>query len=93
MQQINRVLRDLRRSILRARMVPLAETFNQMPLVVRDLARATQKEGQLVLRGENSEVDKLLVERLLEPLIHLVRNAIIHGIETTRRTSSSRKAE
>jgi two-component system, chemotaxis family, sensor kinase CheA len=80
--QINRVLRDLRRSILRARMVPLSETFNQMPLVVRDLSRASQKEVRLVVRGENTEVDKLLVERLREPLIHLVRNAIIHGIET-----------
>jgi two-component system chemotaxis sensor kinase CheA len=62
-------------------MVPLAETFNRMPLVVRDLARTSQKEVRLVIQGENTEVDKQLVERLLDPLIHLVRNAITHGIE------------
>jgi two-component system, chemotaxis family, sensor kinase CheA len=80
--QISRTLRDLRRSVLRARMVPLAEVFNHMPLVARDLARSTQKEIRLVVQGEETELDKLLVERLLEPLIHLMRNAIIHGIET-----------
>jgi two-component system, chemotaxis family, sensor kinase CheA len=80
-RQLARALRNLRRSILRARMVPLREVFAQMPLVVRDLARTYQKEVRLVLQGEEIEVDKLLVERLLDPLIHLVRNAITHGIE------------
>jgi two-component system chemotaxis sensor kinase CheA len=81
-QQFGRSLRDLRRAILHARMVPLAETFKRMPLVARDLARASQKEVRLVIQGETTEVDKLLVERILDPLIHLVRNAITHGIET-----------
>jgi two-component system chemotaxis sensor kinase CheA len=53
-----------------------------MPLAVRDLARGYGKEVQLILEGENTQVDRILVERLLEPLLHLVRNAITHGIET-----------
>lgn len=80
--QMGRKMRGLRQAILHARMVPLAETFNHMPLVVRDLARASQKEVRIEIQGEMVEVDKLLVERLLDPLIHLVRNAITHGIET-----------
>jgi two-component system chemotaxis sensor kinase CheA len=80
-RQLARALRNLRRSILRTRMVPLREAFGQMPLVARDLARMYEKEVRLVLQGEEIEVDKLLVERLLDPLIHLVRNAITHGIE------------
>ena len=80
-QQLGRTLRDLRRAILRARMVPLAEVFNHMPLVVRDVARSTGKSARLKVEGENAEVDKMLVERLLDPLIHLLRNAVIHGIE------------
>ena len=80
-QQMGRTLRDLRRAILYARMVPLGEAFNQMPLVARDLARASQKEVRLIIQGETTELDKMLVERLLDPLIHLVRNAITHGIE------------
>lgn len=79
--QMGRTLRDMRRAILHARMVPLGEAFNQMPLVARDLARASQKEVRMVIQGETTELDKMLVERLLDPLIHLVRNAITHGIE------------
>ena len=81
-QQMSRTLRDMRRAILHARMVPLGEAFNQMPLVARDLARASQKEVRMVIQGETTELDKMLVERLLDPLIHLVRNAITHGIES-----------
>lgn len=81
-QQMGRTLRDMRRAILHARMVPLGEAFNQMPLVARDLARASQKEVRMVIQGETTELDKMLVERLLDPLIHLVRNAITHGIES-----------
>ena len=80
-QQNGRVLRNLRRAVMRARLVPLSESFNHMPLVVRDLVRSTGKEVHLQMEGETTEVDKALVERLLDPLIHLVRNALIHGFE------------
>ncbi len=80
--QMERNLRELRQATTRARMVPLAYVFGHMPLVVRNLARASHKEVRLVLEGENTEIDRILVERLLDPLLHLVRNAIMHGVET-----------
>lgn len=81
LERMERNLRDLRASILRARLVPLAEAFGPMPLAVRDLARAMQKEAHVVMEGEETEIDKDVVERLLNPLLHLVRNAVAHGIE------------
>jgi two-component system, chemotaxis family, sensor kinase CheA len=81
-EQMGRYLRDLRQGVMRARMIPLAEVFSHMPLAVRELARSTNKEVGLVMKGEGIEIDKMMVERLLDPLLHLVRNAISHGIET-----------
>ena len=80
---LGRSLRDLRTAITRVRLVPIAEIFTRMPFVVRDLARESGKEVQLVLEGQHTEIDKYLVERLKEPLLHLVRNALSHGIETS----------
>lgn len=80
--RLDRSLRDLSQAVVRARMVPLAEVFSHMPLAVRDLARASGKDVRLVMHGETTEVDKQLVEGLLDPLLHLVRNAIAHGLET-----------
>jgi two-component system, chemotaxis family, sensor kinase CheA len=79
--QMDRNLRELRQAVMHARMVPLAEVFSHFPLVVRDLARASGKQVRLEIEGEKTEIDKFLVERLLNPLLHLVRNAIMHGIE------------
>jgi two-component system, chemotaxis family, sensor kinase CheA len=79
--QLDRNLRDMRFGVMRARMVPLSEVFNHMPLAVRDLARVQGKEVRLVVEGEQTEIDKMLVEHLLDPLLHLIRNAITHGIE------------
>jgi two-component system, chemotaxis family, sensor kinase CheA len=79
--RMQRQLRDLRRSIMSARMSPLSEVFSHMPLAVRDLARSSRKEVTLKLEGEQTRIDKQLVDRLLQPLLHLVRNAITHGIE------------
>jgi two-component system chemotaxis sensor kinase CheA len=81
LSRMERSLRELRGEVVRTRMVPLGEVFGLMPMVVRDLARASGKEIHLMMEGEATRVDKLLVERLLDPLLHLVRNAISHGIE------------
>ena len=80
--RIERQLRDLRQAVTRARMVPLSEVFGRMPLAVRDLARSSHCQVRLVLEGEDTQVDKVLVERLLDPLLHLVRNALAHGLES-----------
>lgn len=81
--RLARSLRELRRGIARVRLVPIAEIFSRIPLVVRDLSASSDKRVRVVLEGHRTEVDKYLVERLKEPLLHLVRNAFSHGIETS----------
>jgi two-component system chemotaxis sensor kinase CheA len=78
---IERQLRNLRDGVMRVRMIPIGEIFERMKFVARDLSRETGKRINLEITGENTEVDKLLVERMLDPLLHLVRNAVSHGIE------------
>lgn len=78
---IERQLRDLREGVLRVRMVPVGEIFERMRFVIRDLSREYQKQINLELSGQDTEIDKLLIERMIDPLMHLVRNAISHGLE------------
>lgn len=86
LQEINQVmereLRALREGVMRVRMVPFSEIFERMRFVVRDLARENKKKIDLELIGEETEIDKFLVERMMDPILHLVRNAISHGLET-----------
>jgi two-component system chemotaxis sensor kinase CheA len=77
-----RSLRQLREAVVRVRLVPMLEIFSRLPFVVRDLTRNTDKDVRLELEGQDTEVDKYLVERLREPLLHLVRNCVSHGTET-----------
>ncbi|BBL74724.1 chemotaxis protein CheA [Methylomagnum ishizawai] len=76
------VTSDLQLSVMKTRMQPIKKVFGRFPRVVRDLARSLNKEVQLELRGEETDLDKNLVEALADPLVHLVRNAVDHGIET-----------
>ena len=80
-ESIERQLRELREGVMRVRLVPVAEIFRRMPFVVRDLARDNGKRVQLDLAGQSTEIDKFLIERMMDPVLHLVRNAISHGIE------------
>src|SRR6185436_18571289 len=68
--------------VLRVRMVPIGEVFERMQFVVRDLARESGKKIRLELSGQGTEIDKLLVERMMDPLLHLVRNAVSHGMQS-----------
>ena len=79
---IDRQLRTLREGIMRVRLVPVGEIFRRMPFVVRDLARETGKRVRMELQGQSTEIDKFLIERMMDPVLHLVRNAVSHGIET-----------
>lgn len=72
---------DLQSAVMQTRMQPIKKVFGRFPRVVRDLARNLKKEVNLVLRGEDTDLDKNLVEALSDPLVHLVRNAVDHGIE------------
>lgn len=85
LQEINltleRQLRDLREGVMGVRLVPIGDVFARMQFVVRDLVRETKKQVQLDSEGQETEIDKFVVERMMDPLLHLVRNAISHGIE------------
>ena len=77
-----RVLGDLQRSVMKIRMVPVEQLFRRFPRMVRDVARQCGKEVDLVLRGQDTDLDKSLLDAIAEPLTHLVRNAVSHGIES-----------
>ncbi|HEU4562607.1 MAG TPA: chemotaxis protein CheA [Longimicrobium sp.] len=79
---MERQLRELREGVMRVRLVPVGDAFERMRFVVRDVANAVGKDVRVELRGQDTELDKLVVERMMEPLLHLVRNAVSHGIET-----------
>jgi two-component system chemotaxis sensor kinase CheA len=80
-EAIEREIRELRDGVMRVRMVPVGEIFRRMPFVVRDLARETARSVTLRLSGQDTKIDKFLVERMMDPVLHLVRNAVSHGIE------------
>ncbi|MGM0671504.1 chemotaxis protein CheW [Thioalkalivibrio sp.] len=76
------VTSDLQTSVMKTRMQPVKKVFNRFPRVIRDLSRNLGKEIELEIFGEDTDLDKNLVEALSDPLVHLVRNAVDHGIET-----------
>ncbi|UCH30216.1 MAG: chemotaxis protein CheA [Myxococcales bacterium] len=80
-RSFERQLSELRTGILDVRMVPLGQVFNKLARIVRQAAREHDKQVRLVVTGADTEVDKLIVEELTDPLMHLIRNAIDHGIE------------
>ena len=87
----DRLLRDLYDNVMRSRMVAVGPTFRRHLRTVRDLARTTGKQVQLVLEGEETEVDMSVVEALSDPLVHMIRNAIDHGIETPDQRAAAGK--
>jgi len=78
---LDMVTSGLQAAVMKTRMQPIKKVFGRFPRVVRDMARNLNKEVELVLRGEETDLDKNLVEALADPLVHLVRNAVDHGIE------------
>ena len=91
---IDRQLRTLREGIMRVRLVPIGEIFRRMPFVVRDLARESGKKVTLNLHGQSTEIDKYLIERMMDPVLHLVRNAVSHGIEPSEtRVANGKRPE
>ncbi|MBA1200864.1 chemotaxis protein CheA [Pseudomonas capeferrum] len=86
------VTADLQTAVMKTRMQPIKKVFGRFPRLVRDLARQLKKEINLELVGEETDLDKNLVEALADPLVHLVRNAVDHGIETPEERESSGKS-
>lgn len=79
--ELERVAEDLQNAVLRMRMQPVGKLFSRFPRIVRDLARQLGKDIELVTEGEDTDIDRTVVEALADPLVHLLRNAVDHGIE------------
>jgi two-component system chemotaxis sensor kinase CheA len=73
--------RDLQESVMQVRMLPISSAFSRLPRLVRDLSKKLNKDIDLVLEGETTELDKTVLERMIDPLVHLVRNGLDHGLE------------
>jgi two-component system chemotaxis sensor kinase CheA len=78
---IDHLTRQIHSGIMRTRMVPIAVLFNKFPGIVRNLARERNKQVELVVEGEDTELDKTVIEQIYDPMVHLLRNAVDHGIE------------
>jgi two-component system, chemotaxis family, sensor kinase CheA len=90
----SRVLNDLQRSVMKVRMVPVEQLFRRFPRMVRDVAKQCDRQVNLVLNGQDTALDKSLLDAIAEPLTHLVRNAIGHGIESAEeRTRAGKPAQ
>ncbi|RKX41413.1 MAG: chemotaxis protein CheA, partial [Thermotogae bacterium] len=80
--QLSRITLDLQNIVMKVRMVPIAFVFNRFPRMVRDLSKKMGKEVNFIIKGEETELDRTFVEEIGEPILHLLRNAIDHGIES-----------
>ena len=80
--QLSRITLDLQNIVMKIRMVPIAFVFNRFPRMVRDLSKKMGKEVNFIIKGEETELDRTFVEEIGEPILHLLRNAIDHGIES-----------
>lgn len=80
-RNLDRRLNELQKSVIEIRMVPVGQIYSKVSRAVRKIARDVSKEIELVLRGEDTELDKMMVEELTDPLMHIIRNAIDHGVE------------
>lgn len=91
--ELQRNTREIQESVMSMRMLPVNMTFNRFPRVVRDLSSKLGKKVNLVIQDGNTEIDKSLIEKLVDPLTHLVRNSIDHGIESPEKRLESGKSE
>lgn len=82
--QLDLLVSDLQNAVMKTRMQPIGRLFQKYPRIARDLARNLGKEVELVLAGEETEIDKTMIEDLGDPIIHLIRNAVDHGVESVQ---------
>ena len=85
--------RDLQESVMQVRMLPISSAFSRLPRLVRDLSKKLDKSVDLLLEGGSTELDKTVLERMIDPLVHLVRNGLDHGLETTEERLAKGKSE
>jgi two-component system chemotaxis sensor kinase CheA len=92
-QNLGRITGELQEGVMRIRMVPISQIFSRFPRLVRDLSKSLNKKINLVIEGEETELDKSVVEDLLDPIMHSVRNSIDHGIEAPAERIATGKPE
>lgn len=92
-QNLGRVTGELQEGVMRIRMVPISQIFSRFPRLVRDLNKSLNKSVKLEIEGEDTELDKSVIEDLLDPLIHCARNSIDHGIESSEERREAGKAD
>lgn len=90
---VGRITDMLQSEVMSIRMLPISNVFNKFPRLVRDLARKAEKQIDLVMRGEDTELDRSVIEEISDPLIHLIRNAVDHGIESPAERIAKGKPE
>jgi len=93
LSQLARNTRELQESVMQIRMLPISFAFNRFPRIVHDLSRKLAKKVELKLSGEGTELDKTVLEKISDPLVHLVRNALDHGLEIPERRVAAGKQE
>jgi len=91
LSQLARNTRELQESVMQIRMLPISFAFNRFPRLVHDLSRKLGKSVEIKLTGENTELDKTVLEKISDPLVHLVRNSLDHGLETPEQRTASGK--
>ncbi len=91
--QLDMLVVNLQNAVMKTRMQPIGRLFKKYPRLARDLARSLGKDVELVLSGEETEMDKTMIEDLNDPLVHLVRNAVDHGVETVEQRIAAGKPE
>jgi two-component system, chemotaxis family, sensor kinase CheA len=91
--QLDLLVSDLQNAVMKTRMQPIGRLFQKYPRIARDIARQLGKEIELTLIGEETEIDKTMIEDLADPIIHLIRNAVDHGIETPEERLKNGKPE
>jgi len=92
-QNLGRITSELQEGVMRIRMVPISQIFSRFPRLVRDLSKSLNKKVNLVIEGEDTELDKSVIEDLLDPLMHSVRNALDHGVESPEERKAAGKPE
>ena len=93
LEQLERNTRELQEGIMRIRMLPISFAFNRFPRLVHDLSAKMGKQVELKLTGEQTELDKTVMEKIGDPLVHLVRNSLDHGLETPEKRRAAGKSE
>jgi two-component system chemotaxis sensor kinase CheA len=93
LSQIDKIISTLQQDVMSIRLLPVEIIFNTLPRLVRDLARKENKKVEFIIEGQETEVDRSVIERLRDPLIHMLRNAVDHGIETPEERVSCGKPE